>query len=161
MNSIYTVYFQYLSQCTLNSNFFTLLINVDNLTTIVIGTVIIILCPLCWIMNIQGMLNIDRNTIRSSGIHIAIDVSDDFKQTMMSMSNFQSKVCVIWKGNPLNTLSTVFQSLFCCGYLSKSFDYTKIINANCNEINSLYVRFPDFLIYIHLVIFHYFEFKKE
>lgn len=37
----------------------------------------------------------------------------------------------------------------------------KIINANYNEINSLYVRFPDFLIYIHLVIFHYFEFKKE
>lgn len=110
---------------------------------------------------LQGMLNIDRNTIRSSGIYIAIDVSDDFKQTMMSMSNFQSKVCVIWKGNPLNTLSTVFQSLFCCGYLSKSFDYTKIINANYNEINSLYVRFPDFLIYIHLVIFHYFEFKKE
>lgn len=47
MKSIYTVYFQYLSQCTLNSKFFTLLINVDNLTTIVIGTVIIILCPLC------------------------------------------------------------------------------------------------------------------
>lgn len=57
---------------------------------------------------LQGMLNIDRNTIRSSGIHIAIDVSDDFKQTMMSMSNFQSKVCVIWKGDPLNTLLTVF-----------------------------------------------------
>lgn len=154
MNSIYTVYFQYLSQCNLNSNFFTLLINVDNLTTIVIGTVIIILCPLCWIMNLQGMLNIDRNTIRSSGIHIAIDVSDDFKQTMMSMSNFQSKVCVIWKGDPLNTLLTV-------RYFSKSYNYTKIINANYNEINSLYVRFPDFLIYIHLVIFHYFEFKKE
>lgn len=80
-----------------------------------------------------------------------------YKKTTMPRNNFQSKVYIIWKGDLLNTLLTVSQSLFCCGYLSQSFNYQ---NHQCHlqsEIDKLQIRFPSLLVCIHLVIIS----KKE